>query len=761
MNLEDAFTYYLESREHVAATVQNILDTNGETLFMDLNELSEQDETLGHAIQKGFIDKYEELVKIFKNYTKLKFSKELDLSFYNPVINLKIRELKSGTLGNLVSFVGTATRSSQVRPELHTGAFICRDCGEKIKNIRQEFRYTEPLFCPNPMCTNRSKYDLDLPECKFSNWQRVHVQEAAEEIPPGSLPRSIDVILRNELIEKIKPGAHIKFTGFCAVVPSGLNMSSIKSAPTMEGVPSEKAKRNTKDLTYKLCFFCIHFAPVGSTHINTNINHINTNININNNNLINNLNINNNDNNDNNEQLYTQEEMDIIRRMQGVPNLYENLSDSLFPTIYGHANIKSAILLMLVGGTTRKSDIKQRGTINVLLVGDPGTAKSQFLKQTASISPNSVYTSGKSSTAAGLTVAVVKDSETGDFAIEAGALLLADGGVCCIDEFDKMNYKDQVSIHEAMEQQTITIAKAGINATLNSRASILAAANPVRGRYDKRKTLRQNVNLSAPIMSRFDLYFVLIDEIDKENDKKIAGKILSNHVLYNNNSFDNNFNNNYDCDVINTEIDNDSKNNRLMLKNMAAKAFTVEEVMLYIKYVKNRVCELSDAGKDLLVEKYLGLRQDSLANTNNYRLTARHLESMLRLSEALAKLHNDRVISAEYVQEACRLLKSSVIEVTGEEINLVCKENEEDFVVSNKDYVKITNNLIYLVKMGTYSREELAMKYLESVEDRLTGSEMVENEHLRCLKVIDYLVDHESILFEMDGCLYVHPNYDR
>lgn len=702
LSIEEQFNNFLVRIKNIRESLQEAIDSNRESFFIDLEDLRSIDSQLFIQIHKDFIHKYETLNKIFKEFCLKNVEKTLELGFKNCKNQLKIRDLKSDVLGDLVSFSGTVTRTTQVRPELHVGVFTCKDCKTVIKGVRQEYKFTEPLYCPNHLCSNRKKFEIDLSESEFSNWQRVHVQESTEEIPNGCLPRSIDLIVRNELCEQIKPGSTLNFTGYLVVVPdvTQLKLSNQKSITTSEGVAEEKQKRasSNKELNYKLCFFCIH-SDVQSE-----------------------------------KEGFTNEELAVIRRMLLTPDLYNKLSESLFPTIHGHDNIKSAILLMLVGGVAKAKDIKLRGDINVLLVGDPGTAKSQFLKQTSTLNSRSIYTSGKSSSAAGLTAAVVKDGETGEFTIEAGALMLSDLGVCCIDEFDKMTYKDQVSIHEAMEQQTITISKAGINATLNSRTSILAAANPIRGRYDKRKTLRQNVNLSAPIMSRFDLYFVLIDDPEPENDRNISRHILQNHLIFNSES---------------------------QLNVSLLKPFTVDEVRLFIRYVKDKTPALTEQSKKELIEKYISLRQDSLVNTNNYRMTVRHLESMIRLSEALAKIHNDTEVKTPYIHEAFRLLKSSLVEIKSEDIVLTTRESMETYTIASKDLTKVTNSLIYVLKSNSgLTKEALVEKYVELVEDSIESVEALENEKEKCFKVIDFLIFNEGILFEIDGFLQIHPNYD-
>ena len=356
---------------------------------------------------------------------------------------------------------------------------------------------------------------------------------------------------------------------------------------------------------------------------------------------------------------------DLARSSQ---NIYEDIANSIAPAIWGSEDIKKSIACLLFGGSRKhlNGGMNLRGDINVLLLGDPSVAKSQFLKFVNDIAPIAVYTSGKGSSAAGLTASVLKDSSTGEFHLEGGAMVLADGGVVCIDEFDKMRESDRVAIHEAMEQQTISIAKAGITTILNSRTSVLAAANPVFGRYDDQRSTNENIDFEGTILSRFDLIFIIRDIKDRERDKRLARHIMDLHI--NIASSTNDARARARGGGLNTGNSNDNGNGNSSGSTGTSAPISPEMLSKYISYARHRIHpRLTKAACDTLKNHYVTFRQeaktraDETGEQSAIPLTVRQLESLIRIAESLAKMELSNEATEDHVKEAVELFKVSTL----------------------------------------------------------------------------------------------------
>ncbi|XP_068667407.1 DNA replication licensing factor MCM2-like [Aristolochia californica] len=563
-----------------------------------------------------------------------------------PVYDL-IRDIKQIHLNTLIRIGGVVTRRSSVFPQLQQVKYDCNKCGSTLGPFFQN-SYSEVKVGSCPECQSKGPFTVNIEQTIYRNYQRLTLQESPGTVPAGRLPRYKEVILLNDLIDCARPGEEIEVTG---VYTNNFDLS----LNTKNGFPVFATVVEANHVTKKQDLFSAY--------------------------------------------KLTKEDKDEIEKLAKDPRIGERIIKSIAPSIYGHEDMKTAIALAMFGGQEKnvKGKHRLRGDINVLLLGDPGTAKSQFLKYVEKTGQRAVYTTGKGASAVGLTAAVHKDPVTREWTLEGGALVLADRGICLIDEFDKMNDQDRVSIHEAMEQQSISISKAGIVTSLQARCSVIAAANPIGGRYDSSKTFSQNVELTDPIVSRFDVLCVVKDVVDPVADEMLAKFVVDSHFRSQPkgaNLDDNSVGTPSEDIPANTDQNKRKDQFPASTKHDDPEILSQDMLKKYITYAKLHVFpNLHDADLDKLTNVYAELRRES-SHGQGVPIAVRHIESMIRMSEAHARMHLRNYVSQEDVDMAIRVLLESFISTQKFGVQKALEKNFKKYMTFKKDYNEFVLHLL-------------------------------------------------------------------
>jgi replicative DNA helicase Mcm len=637
--------------------INNMMASGVQSLIVDYIDLDSYNPLLAKEITHKpdeYLEAFNEAVlsvlrEIHPDYEQ-EIREKIRVRIGNYTVQKGLREINADLINKLVSISGMVVRSSEVKPLAKKVAYKCTNCNTVTEAQLKGLVMKKPLKCH--ACSEK-ELEMDPESSIFIDFQMVRLQELPEDLPAGQLPHYIEVTVMSDLVDQCRPGDRIILTGIIRIEQEQLAPQAKTSLfrLRMEGNNIEYlgGRAGSKDTR-----------SVERIMIST-------------------------------------EDERQIRIIASKPDAYEKLIASFAPHIYGHEPIKEAILLLIVGSVTKRLEdgSTRRGDINVLLVGDPGTAKSEMLKFTAKIAPRGLYTSGRGSTAAGLTAAVIRD-KSGIMMLEAGAVVLGDQGIVCIDEFDKIKPEDRSALHEVMEQQTCSVAKGGIVATLNARTSILSAANPIYGKYDPYKNITENVNLPVPLLTRFDLIFIVRDSPDKEKDNLVASHIL--------------------------EIHRDTE-------KAARPAIDIDLFSKYLSYAKQIEPALTPEAIDIVRSYYMDMRR--IESEGMITVTPRQLEGLIRLASARARLLLKDVVDAEDARRAIylvdQMMRTAGVDVNTGKTDLGVLYGKPQSVVSKeKTFMELFRGLTgaenndvedkalvdELVKTGKFSDEE-ARKYVQ------------------------------------------------
>ena len=576
--------------------IDNMMPSKSKFINVDYNDLvlhpdiesvfNENPDSILEAFSRAI---KEILQERFPKYAK-KIEHEIRARISNYPVQRSLRQINAEVIGKITSVSGMVLRASEVKPLAKELVFVCPEGHRTDVILGHGLSLTSPVQCSNPKCNHR-ELGVEPESSRFIDVQFVRLQELPEDLPPGQLPHYLDVTVKQDLVDNARPGDRVVLTGVVRIEQEKMSGVSKASSPlyrlrldgnNVEFLGSKKDKSSRKIQREEI----------------------------------------------------SQEDEKMIKSLSKSPDLYQQLIDSYAPHITGHEVVKESILLLMAGSTQRElqDGSKIRGDINIFLVGDPGTAKSEMLKFCVRVAPRGLYTSGRGSTAAGLTAAVVRDTN-GIFMLEAGATVLGDQGLVCIDEFDKMKAEDRSALHEVMEQQTASISKGGIVATLNARTSILAAANPMYGKYDPFKNITENVNLPVPLLTRFDLIHVIRDKPSKERDTKIAQHIINLHTP----------------------------------KGIDQKSLIDSETLTkYLSYVKRIDPKLTKEAEQKILDYYMKMR--TVEAEEMITVTPRQLEGLIRMATARARLLLKTQVEEDDAERAIYLLQN-MFENAGIDVN--------------------------------------------------------------------------------------------